>query len=187
MNRRAALQFALCGGMSFAIDVAAFAETRAREAGVGLPVASKDVILRWDSLGGLRVAGDVQQPALLVHADGSFSAPGRDLGGDRRAGQLTKRALRELLEELVIHQRFATIHAADIDAHIRRILAARQEIRLARMDGSLTRIELRIPGVTHSVEWRDLHADRAAYPEVESLQRLYAIQQRLLRLANSAR
>ncbi|HMW22011.1 MAG TPA: hypothetical protein PKC59_01150 [Burkholderiaceae bacterium] len=187
MDRRAALQVALCAGLSFVIDAAALAETKARAAGVRLPAASKDVILRWDSRGGLRVAGDIDQPALLVHADGSFSARGAALGGARRTGQLTRRELRELLDEVVIRQQFGSIRTADIDAGIRRVTAARQEQRVRPMDGATTHIQVTLPQLVHSVEWADLHADRDAFPEVEPLQRLFAIQQRLLALAKSAR
>lgn len=170
-----------------AIDAAALAETRARAAGVSLPAASKEVILRWDSRGGLRVAGDIDQSALLLHADGSFSARGQTPGGARRTGQLTRRALRELLEEVVIRQQFGSIRAADIEAGIHRVTAARQEMRVKRMDGATTHIQVTLPSLVHSVEWADLHADREAFPEVEPLQRLFAIQQRLLELAKSAR
>lgn len=153
-----------------------------------MPADTGAVIIRWDSLGGLRVAGTVPEPALLVHADGRFSAPGRTPGGPRRTGQLSRLQLQDLLSDVLLRQRFGSIDASDIQARIRAVAQADGQGRvLLGMDGGVTRIEVDLPGLRHRVEWPGLHQAQNSFPEVEPLQRLYAIQQRLLAVAGSAR
>ncbi len=153
---------------------------------IRLPTPSRDVILRWESLGGLRVAEDRADAALLIHADGSYSAPAARPGGERRTGVLSRDDLRALLTDVLVRQQFAAIDAADIEALIRQ--SAKATGRIFRvMDGGVTRITIRLPDVQHSVEVSNLHAAHLAFPDIEPLQRLYAVQQVLLRLAGTAR
>lgn len=152
-----------------------------------LPPPSPAVILRWDRLGGLRARDDTgDDPALLLHADGRYSAPSATLGGPRRTGRLDPAELRELLVDLVHRQRFAEIDARDIQARIRRIAADTGRLA-ATMDGGVTRIELTLPDLQHRVELPNLHATARSFPEIDAVRRLLAIQQRLLALAQTAR
>ncbi|BDI07319.1 hypothetical protein [Sphaerotilus microaerophilus] len=153
-----------------------------------MPADTGAVIIRWSSLGGLRVAGTVQEPSLLVHADGRFSAPGRTPGGPRRTGQLSRQQLQELLTDVLLRQRFGSIEASDIQARIRAVAQVDGQGRvLLGMDGGVTHIEVDLPDVRHRVEWPGLHQAQSTYPEVEPLQRLFAVQRRLLALAATAR
>jgi hypothetical protein len=153
-----------------------------------MPADTGAVIIRWSSLGGLRVAGTEQEPSLLVHADGRFSAPGRTPGGPRRTGQLSRQQLQELLTDVLLRQRFGSIEASDIQARIRAVAQVDGQGRvLLGMDGGVTHIEVDLPDVRHRVEWPGLHQAQSTYPEVEPLQRLFAVQRRLLALAATAR
>lgn len=152
-----------------------------------LPPSSSAVILRWDRLGGLRASSDAgEDPALLLYADGRYSAPAAALGGPRRTGRLDPTELRELLVHLVHQQRFAEIDARDIQARMRRIAADTGRLA-AIMDGGVTRIELTLPDLQHRVELPNLHAAARSFPEIDALQRLLAVQKRLLELAQAAR
>lgn len=153
---------------------------------IRLPIPSREVILRWDSLGGMRVADDRAGAALLIHADGSYSAPSATPEGARRTGVLSSAELRALLAEVLVRQQFATIDAADIEARIRQ--SAKATGRIFRvMDGGVTRIEIFLPDVRHTVEFGSLHAAHQTFTDIEPLQRLYAVQQLLLNVARKAR
>lgn len=171
----------LCGGLGRV--AAAGAGTPAT---IRLPKPSADVILRWDSLGGLRAAADLGGAALLLHADGRYSAPAATPGGPRRTGRLSADALHDLLVQVLVQQQFGAIDASDIEARLKQ--AAQVEGRLLLvMDGGVTRIEVRLPEVQHTVKLGRLHAAYQAFPDIEPLQRLYAIQQLLLKVADTAR
>ena len=149
-----------------------------------LPADPSAVILRWDSRGGMRP--EPEQPALLLHASGDFSA--RPLPGStvRRQGRLDAAAVQALLNEILVQHRFASISAADIQSQISEI-SQRTGRLFAVMDGGETRIELQLPAVQHHVVLPAMQAARARFPEIEPLQRLHAIQQRLLALAETAK
>lgn len=152
-----------------------------------LPPPSPAVVLRWDRLGGLRASHDGgDEPALLLHADGRYSAPPATLGGARRSGQLSRAELRALLEDIVHRLRFAEIDARDIQTRMQRIATDTGRLAITR-DGGVTRIELTLPDLQHRVELPNLHASARSFPEIDALQRLLAIQQRLLELAQTAR
>lgn len=149
-----------------------------------LPTDLQSVILRWESRGGLGV--DTGESALLVHANGRYTArplPGANV---RRAGQLDSTALQGLLAEVLVQHRFATISSAAIVAQIEDI-SQRTGRLFKMMDGGETTIEVSLPDVQHRVVLGALQAAHRLFPEVEPLQRLHAVQQRLLALANTAR
>lgn len=149
-----------------------------------LPTDPLAVILRWDSLGGMGL--ETPQAALIVHASGDFSARPHPGDAVRRTGRLEPAALQGLLAEVLEQHRFATISAAAILAQIQEI-SQRTGRMFKTMDGGETRIELDLPQVQHRVVFPALHAAQGMFPEIEALRRLYAIQQRLLTLANTAR
>lgn len=154
-----------------------------------LPDDPNAVILRWDSGGGLRATSASAEPgeqaALLLHASGEFSARPAHGSTARRTGRLTPAALQALLTELIDHHGFSSISAEDIQAQMADIVRRTGRV-YSVMDGGVTRISLQLPAVQHSVEMAALHAAQARFPEIGGLQRLLAVQQRLLALAISA-
>lgn len=146
---------------------------------IELPAPSDEVVLRWDSLGGLRTAGDPGGAALLVHADGRFSARGAKLDGPRRTGRLTAEQLRSLLVRIVVNEKFASLDGADIAVRIRQAAAARGELWNV-MDGGVTRIEVNLPKVRHTVELANLLDARDRFPDIEPLKHLVAVRRLLV-------
>lgn len=156
-----------------------------------LPADPLAVVLRWDSLGGLRAAGDRADPAdsavLEVHASGRYTTRGAAPGAPRRAGQLSPAQLQDLLRAVVQTHRFTAIDAADIE---RRLAASTVpgQARLKSADAPVTRIRLDLPAnqTHHVVELHDVHGKARRHPEVAELQNLLALQQRLLTLVQAA-
>ena len=121
----------------------------------------------------------------LLQASGRYTA--RPLPGSkaRRTGQLDADALQRLLAEVLVQQRFATISGPAIVAEIEAI--SQRTGRLFNvMDGGETTIEVTLPDVRHQVVLAAMQAAYRRFPEVEPLQRLHAVQQRLLALADTA-
>lgn len=146
---------------------------------VRLPPPSDTVIFRWDRLGSVAVPGAVEQPVLLLHADGRYSVPPRTLGGERVTGRLSSAELHALLTDILVRQRFTSLNSDAIEAQIR-AQAQTRGLLLRLRDGGVTRLELRLPGVHHTVALANAHAAYQQFPQIEALQRLHAIQQRLL-------
>lgn len=146
---------------------------------VRLPPPSDAVIVRWDRLGSVVVPGAAVQPVLLLHADGRYSVPPRTLGGERVTGRLSSAELQALLTDIVVRQRFTSLNGDAIEAQIRTQTPA-SGLFLRLRDGGVTRLELRLPTVHHTVTLANAHAAYQQFPQIEALQRLHAIQQRLL-------
>lgn len=163
------------GGWMFA--GAAMAQPAVTE--VRLPPPSDAVIVRWDRLGSVVVPGAAVQPVLLLHADGRYSVPPRTLGGERVTGRLSSAELQALLTDIVVRQRFTSLNGDAIEAQIRTQTPA-SGLLLRLRDGGVTRLELRLPTVHHTVTLANAHAAYQQFPQIEALQRLHAIQQRLL-------
>lgn len=156
------------------------AEAASTGAEVRLPPPSDAIILRWDRLSAVAVAGAVVEPVLLVHADGRYSVPPRTLGGARVTARLTPTELKALLTDVVMHQRFATLRSEELEAQLRTQMQASGGLLHWVRDGGVTRIEVKLPTLHHVVQLANAHAAYQQFPQVEALQRLHAIQQRLL-------
>jgi len=149
-----------------------------------LPADMSAVVLRWDSLGGMAPGPD--EPALLVHSGGVFTARPLQPGAARRRGRLDGAGLQALLRELVDGLGFAAISADDIQAQIAAI-SQRTGRNVQVVDGGETRIALTMPNLSHSVTFAALHVFAPLFPEIDALRRLRAVQLRLLALAETAR
>ena len=153
-----------------------------------LPEVGSVVVLRWDSIGGMMPTPPGQpEPALVLHANGRFSAKASAASAPRRGmGQLEPAALQALLAELLLTHGFASLDGAAIQAQLEAI--SQHTGRLFKvMDAGVTRITLTLPAVQHTVEMPALHAAVRLFPEVQALRQLHAVQQRLLALAQTAR
>lgn len=187
-DRRTVLLSVLCSGLGWPALAASAAGggPSAASALIRLPDRPKDVIVRWDRAGGMRPGSPVLEPALVIHADGTFFASPLNPGGARRAGRLTPAQLQAVLHDIVDRQDFGSIRAEQIQAQLREVTERTGRL-LNVMDGGITRIEVRLPDGHHAVEMPALHAAHHLFPEVEPLQRLFAIQQRLLDVTQAAR
>jgi hypothetical protein len=124
-------------------------------------------------------------PILVVHASGRFSARSKSPQGARYSGKLTARELQLLLQEIIDRHRFQDVNVAAIEQKMREVEQRGGRI-WAIKDGGETVIQLRLPEFQHSVAIYGLQAAHSLYPEILPLQNLYAIQQRLLAIAQSA-
>jgi hypothetical protein len=169
LERRQVLKWGLCGMCAPAM------------AQVPLPPPSDAIILRWDRLGAVAVAGATAQPVLLLHADGRYSVPSRTLGGARVTHRLSPAELQALLTDILVRHRFTDLKSDAIEAQIR--AQAPAGVPLLRLrDGGVTRLEVLLPDWRHTVELANAHAAYQQFPQIDALQRLHAIQQRLLAL-----
>ena len=151
---------------------------------LALPADPNAVILRWTSGGGMLPTLDAD--ALLIHANGAYSARAKPGEQRRRSGRLEAQALQDLLEWIIEQQGFARLSGEALLAEIQGIVA--RSGRLFRvMDGGEMAVEVDLPGLQHRVSLAALDAAFLRFPEVDGLRRLHAIKQRLLSLADSAR
>ena len=151
---------------------------------LALPADPTAIILRWSNTGGMLPTVDAD--ALLIHANGVFSARARPGDPRRRTGQLSPQALQDLLAWLIEAQGFARLSGEAMLAEIG--LISERSGRLFRvMDGGESSFEIDLPGLQHRVSFAALDAAFSRFPEVDGLRRLHAIKQRLLNLANTVR
>ena len=125
--------------------------------------------------------GSSAEPVLWIQADGRYSAPPSVLGGARRVGQLTREALGTLLTEIVVAQRFASLHREKIEAQIRAQAQATGQVVLVA-DAGVTRLEVQLPALHHTLELVNVHAVCRQFPQIPALRQVNAILQRLLTL-----
>ena len=149
-----------------------------------LPPPSEAIVLRWEYAGGTMAPGSSAEPVLWIQADGRYSAPPSVLGGARRVGQLTREALGTLLTEIVVAQRFASLHREKIEAQIRAQAQATGQIVLMA-DAGITRLEVHLPALHHTLELANAHAVCQQFPQIPELRRVGIILQRLLALVEA--
>lgn len=146
-----------------------------------LPPPSEAIILRWERLSGTPLPGAPAEPVLWIHANGRYSAPPLTLGGPRRIGQLTPAALKALLTEVLVQQRFAALQREAIEAQIRAQAQATGQVVLVA-DAGVTRLEVQLPALHHTLELVNVHAVCRQFPQIPALRQVNAILQRLLTL-----
>ena len=136
------------------------------------------------------VAGEPEAtPDVAVHADGRVRLAPRFGGGELRLSAAETEALRRFVFD---EQRVLEIEAQGLEravegaAGARRRAAATAAAELvtgATRDAGTTVIRASDGGRTREIRQHDLAGDAAAYPEVDPLQRLRAVELRLLELA----
>ena len=147
---------------------------------------SEEPMIAWSMAGPDASAG----PEIAVYPDGRLVLAPRFGGGERR---LSKTEI-EALEHFVFDdQGLLEIDPEAVDDAVRTAEARRRQqvaglavemVAGATMDASTTMIRASDGERSREITYHDLAADAAAYPEVDALQRLRAVELRLLELAD---
>jgi hypothetical protein len=119
-----------------------------------------------------------EQPPLVIHPDGTMTS---SAGNTRIDGDELQALLRSLIEE----QRFFDIDGEAIRLAIHQENSQRGSA-LAVLHAPTSAVELRLKDRTHRVEVHALQFEANAHPGIDPLQRLAAIQRRLIRVFSVA-
>jgi hypothetical protein len=150
-----------------------------------LPSSPGTVILRLTSTGGMDASPASRLPVLELQAGGDFAARPATPAGPPRRGRLSPKEVEQLLKFVVREQRYSEIDGRDITQRMKQIDQQLGRLSILRDAGDM-KLEVTLPGYSHSVEMLPPGLTAREYPDIAELARFKAIVDRLLGIAASA-
>ena len=147
-----------------------------------------DILIEW----ALGERGSPDAAEVRIQADGWVTLSARLGGGKYRLPSDDLEALRQFIE---VEQRFGAVQQNELEAGVEAAAARQKRVAPpgaefhagAQADAKTTTLRVSVRGRTQEITYHDLLGDAERYPDVEELQRLRAIELRLLRLAEELR
>ena len=160
-----------------------------------LPGDPSATVIEWRSSGGFS-ASDVDEPDLVVRADGTVTVGPRFGGGVASTGQLAPARLQALLDAIIDGHRFFDFDPAQVETAVKAARAARADIGADEptiavppgppyIDAGDTHLTVNADGRRHEVRWHGLVAAAREHPGVVELQDLRAVEEALVELADA--
>ena len=150
-----------------------------------LPADPNAEIIRFDSLGSM-MPGQNPPALLTINADGWLMVSKAWTGTESLRMRLDNQELQALLRFIIAEKQFLRIQPAEIKQQMSDL--QRRDGRLfAIADAATTLIAVDLPRHRHRVEFYAVDFAARQFPEIESLQHLRAIQNRLQALMDAAK
>ncbi len=146
-----------------------------------LPADPKQVVLLFDSLGGMLPRAD-SSTLLTITADGTVTVNDSWKGGGAKQGHLNAEQLQNLLSFIIVEQQFPRLDSAEILLRMR-ALGRRDGRVFAIADAPTTLITLDLPEGKRRIEFYAVDVAAEQFPEIPELQNLRVILERLRGLA----
>jgi hypothetical protein len=150
-----------------------------------LPKNPKAVVISFDYAGGFRPRRKNKSPMLSILADGTVQMPDRFGASKDVNGKISQAELQDLLRFAIEEKKFFEYDAENVKDKIKESEKGKRVPRIADAPSSV--FEIRTAERNHKVSHYALGMVGQFYKDVNELQQLYAIQQRLNRLMNETR